>query len=658
MPVSRGSRRVPNSTVSIGRSAYRTACLGDRSHNLLLKHLVEVNSESRNRQARLNERQQAHTKSRAGPRLVARKAPDGFNFSLDRQHPTVPHLVHYRRVVLSYDLLTTRFTTMKRTFHTSFVQDSDNSTTTARSFLSYPATQATQASSQPTNTPANKPSDASANYILTDYEDGHNDFQSNVCHKPIVADSAPRPWPKFLPAYPRGPLVGLGIIFDTPPDTVRVDPPSTAPILAPYSHTRLPYASRLIIPGSIAEESFGREQENIRDYALDYAYSLCPALDYAAPLPVVLPPSPADFLMLDDSPIAAPVTGPFAELAHSGLTPDSKASLETPVVGLFADANLRTSYATPTLCVNPVDVTDLPGDGLEFIKLEDEDIIMSEELTLELLEGPQAEPALSESPPTELCYPEVIQFTSLTSPPLAALPAPPQPDSPDLQADFPEEALSTIVTMLADCVKHEREQSVIPEAPRHPVPAFAFASRTPHPFGASEFIARPIFAPIQPRVYVNDPMTVIQRSSPPLKAYQGVSVEDLQVHVDKFRQLNPGCELDKTFFEMFAGRFSVNGDPISEFRCYVSGCNQSNKRRDHILVHVGAHVQHRPYQCDEWYVLSSLYFELYSYLSSVVCASCVRTNARDTCQATLERSRSLAQSAIHVATRASCVRIC
>lgn len=489
---------------------------------------------------------------------------------------------------------------MKRIFHTSFVQDSDNSTTTARSFLSYPATQATQAtqaSSRPANTPANQSSDLSANYILMDYEDGYNDFQSNVYHKPTAAANAPRLWPKFLPPYPRGPLAGLGIMFETLPDAVRLDPPSTtASTMAPFAHTRLPYAPRLLIPEFIAEESLERKQENLRDTALDYAYSRCPALDYAAPLPVVLPPSPADFLMLDDSPVASPVTGPLAELAHSGLTPDSKASLETPVVGLFADVNLRTSCGAHSApCVNPVDVTDLPGDGLEFIKLEEEDIIMRDELTLDILKAAQAERS------TQLTQRESMRPVSPPSPSLTARLAPLQPDS--IQVDFPDEALSTIVTMLADCVKNEREQSVIPEAPPHPVPAFAFASRTPHPFGAPEFISRPIFAPIQPRVYLNDPTTVIQRLNPPLKAHQGVSVEELHVHVDKFRKLNPGCELDKTFFEMFAGRFSVNGDPISEFRCYVSGCNQSNKRRDHILVHVGAHVQHRPYQCEEWCVL-------------------------------------------------------
>ncbi|KIJ19972.1 hypothetical protein PAXINDRAFT_107581, partial [Paxillus involutus ATCC 200175] len=36
---------------------------------------------------------------------------------------------------------------------------------------------------------------------------------------------------------------------------------------------------------------------------------------------------------------------------------------------------------------------------------------------------------------------------------------------------------------------------------------------------------------------------------------------------------------------------------LSDFRCYVIGCDQRNKRRDHILVHVGAHIGQRPFAC-------------------------------------------------------------
>jgi hypothetical protein len=37
------------------------------------------------------------------------------------------------------------------------------------------------------------------------------------------------------------------------------------------------------------------------------------------------------------------------------------------------------------------------------------------------------------------------------------------------------------------------------------------------------------------------------------------------------------------------------------------GCGQRNKRRDHIIVHVGAHVDQRPFGCSMWFALFLLY---------------------------------------------------
>ncbi|KAF8272521.1 hypothetical protein EI94DRAFT_1566151, partial [Lactarius quietus] len=38
-----------------------------------------------------------------------------------------------------------------------------------------------------------------------------------------------------------------------------------------------------------------------------------------------------------------------------------------------------------------------------------------------------------------------------------------------------------------------------------------------------------------------------------------------------------------------------------EYRCYISGCAQLNKRRDHIIVHICSHVNERPFACRHWY---------------------------------------------------------
>ncbi|KII95803.1 hypothetical protein PLICRDRAFT_129799 [Plicaturopsis crispa FD-325 SS-3] len=47
----------------------------------------------------------------------------------------------------------------------------------------------------------------------------------------------------------------------------------------------------------------------------------------------------------------------------------------------------------------------------------------------------------------------------------------------------------------------------------------------------------------------------------------------------------------------YAGKLSERGQLIDDFRCYVTGCTQTNKRRDHMMVHVGAHVDQRPFAC-------------------------------------------------------------
>ncbi|KAJ6627566.1 hypothetical protein B0H10DRAFT_1779652 [Mycena sp. CBHHK59/15] len=36
---------------------------------------------------------------------------------------------------------------------------------------------------------------------------------------------------------------------------------------------------------------------------------------------------------------------------------------------------------------------------------------------------------------------------------------------------------------------------------------------------------------------------------------------------------------------------------VKDFRCYVVGCSQVNKRRDHMIIHVGSHLNQRPFQC-------------------------------------------------------------
>jgi hypothetical protein len=39
---------------------------------------------------------------------------------------------------------------------------------------------------------------------------------------------------------------------------------------------------------------------------------------------------------------------------------------------------------------------------------------------------------------------------------------------------------------------------------------------------------------------------------------------------------------------------------MADYRCYISGCPQINKRRDHIIVHICSHVNERPFACRHW----------------------------------------------------------
>ena len=89
---------------------------------------------------------------------------------------------------------------------------------------------------------------------------------------------------------------------------------------------------------------------------------------------------------------------------------------------------------------------------------------------------------------------------------------------------------------------------------------------------------------------------------PVLNAHVGISLEELRQRAAEYRARHPSAELDKAFLQSFAGRLSARGELLEDYRCYVVGCGQRNKRRDHILVHVGSHVEHRPWACQHWCV--------------------------------------------------------
>ncbi len=123
----------------------------------------------------------------------------------------------------------------------------------------------------------------------------------------------------------------------------------------------------------------------------------------------------------------------------------------------------------------------------------------------------------------------------------------------------------------------------VPYPPAFPnTPSYAF----PHPPPVSQQVHAPLADP----------------PKPVLNAHAGIPLEELRRRAAEYRAQNPNAELDKAFLQSFAGRLSTRGELLDDYRCYVVGCGQRNKRRDHILVHVGSHVEHRPWACQHWCV--------------------------------------------------------
>ena len=96
----------------------------------------------------------------------------------------------------------------------------------------------------------------------------------------------------------------------------------------------------------------------------------------------------------------------------------------------------------------------------------------------------------------------------------------------------------------------------------------------------------------------------VNLGTPVLDAHRGIELEELKAKAERYRLRNQGRDYDKRWLISFAGKLSRRGELIEEFRCYITGCGQINKRRDHILIHVGAHLDQRPFKCRHWYVQS------------------------------------------------------
>ncbi|KAF7983898.1 hypothetical protein HWV62_18262 [Athelia sp. TMB] len=124
--------------------------------------------------------------------------------------------------------------------------------------------------------------------------------------------------------------------------------------------------------------------------------------------------------------------------------------------------------------------------------------------------------------------------------------------------------------------------SPIPEEAPSPVPSMF----SPPTHCALDCSSQPTFSP------------PLSTPSPVLNAHAGIDLVDLLVKAARYRARCPGQDIDNNWLMAYAGKLTKEGALLDDFRCYVNGCNQTNKRRDHIVVHVGSHVDQRPYRCD------------------------------------------------------------
>jgi hypothetical protein len=93
---------------------------------------------------------------------------------------------------------------------------------------------------------------------------------------------------------------------------------------------------------------------------------------------------------------------------------------------------------------------------------------------------------------------------------------------------------------------------------------------------------------------------LVSPDTPVFNMHEGISEYDLQRRANRYRRRYPGRSLDRHWLLKYAGKLNKDGKAIEDYRCYISGCAQVNKRRDHIIVHICSHVNERPFACRYW----------------------------------------------------------
>ncbi|KAG6838000.1 hypothetical protein H0H93_008394 [Arthromyces matolae] len=163
--------------------------------------------------------------------------------------------------------------------------------------------------------------------------------------------------------------------------------------------------------------------------------------------------------------------------------------------------------------------------------------------------------------------------------------------------------------MLSDSEYDDRSSSTFPSPYKKPRMKRAYGSAKRPEAATKKFATFKPFKPKQKQrieiiteamTPVHPPEASLSRidlGTPVLDAYRGIRLDELSAKAQRYRLRNPGRIYDNDWLSSFAGKLSDNGELLNDYRCYIDGCTQVNKRRDHILIHIGSHLDQRPFPC-------------------------------------------------------------
>ncbi|KAI0796764.1 hypothetical protein C8Q75DRAFT_802445 [Abortiporus biennis] len=314
----------------------------------------------------------------------------------------------------------------------------------------------------------------------------------------------------------------------------------------------------------------------------DSPYSTCPDIDFAAPSPslrsLLSPTSGIANMGLTEEELPPPSPEDYSMDMDMGLDDTATSediTLNSPdetMIGLFPDFNMRkyvSDNRSPEIGIDP---KYLLGDCGSPVKAEEQ-----------------------KSP--SLFLPER----------LSASPSAPSEDTNE------NDAVNAIISVLSASLDRPTTETIslwpqaYPDSPPLPNAEVQGDYKFVSPrlsLNVSSSIPIPAARSLQPFPPHRIPLADITQgeiipTSPILNAHTGIDVDTLRRKAEEYRSLNPGRDIDKQWLQAFSGRLSVEGALMEDYRCYVKDCKQSNRRRDHILVHVGSHIEHRPFQCEE-----------------------------------------------------------